>query len=98
MSVSKALWKVPAASLKAPLVINSAPALLHHDTPIKSWSKTPFASLETFKSLANYSWQYPYVQSFLVSFTTGVSIGMLELDKRVWGNEIRRDILTRVLR
>ncbi|OAJ38131.1 ribosomal protein L4/L1 family protein, variant [Batrachochytrium dendrobatidis JEL423] len=73
-------------------------ALLHPLTQVKSIGRLSLSNVPKFEDLKNAWWKYPYVQSWLHSFKTGAFIGLLELDRTVFGVKVRPDILAQVLK
>ncbi|KAH6565520.1 hypothetical protein BASA50_003630 [Batrachochytrium salamandrivorans] len=73
-------------------------ALLHPLTQIQTIEKLPMDDIPTYPDISNAWWKYPYVQSWLHSFSTGAFLGLLELNRSVFGVKVRPDILAKVLK
>ncbi|KAJ3057359.1 54S ribosomal protein L4 mitochondrial [Rhizophlyctis rosea] len=73
------------------------PTVLHPATPVftTSVSKTPASELKFERR--DRLWTTPYVQAFLRSFESGDPVGLLELDRTVFGQNQRADIIARAL-
>ncbi|KAI8824337.1 ribosomal protein L4 domain-containing protein [Fimicolochytrium jonesii] len=75
------------------------PTLLHHLTPVARGADTlDLTDVPSFEDINNYYWKSPSIQAFLQSFSTGQSVGLIELDRTVFGADPRSDLLARALR
>eukprot|EP00842_Homolaphlyctis_polyrhiza_P006107 jgi/Hompol1/6498/HPOL_002275-RA len=101
-SPSSRIVSVPKNAVKTfdlpagPDMRESVPALLHPHTKLQTTDRLPFANVPKYPDIANAWWKYPFVQAWLHSFETGAFVGMLELDRNIFGVPVRSDILAKV--
>ncbi|KAJ3000781.1 hypothetical protein HDV02_003583 [Globomyces sp. JEL0801] len=94
---SKPIPKLP-GYLQESVMPTGTNAIFSNQTPIVHIEKTAYNELSKFDDLLNIRWKNPTVQSWINSFQSGKSIGLVELDKEVFGTSIREDIMARCLK
>ncbi|KAJ3268197.1 hypothetical protein HDV01_003344 [Terramyces sp. JEL0728] len=73
-------------------------AILHKSTEIVNQPKMDFSQLDKYDNLKNAWFEYPFKQAFLKTFTTNNRIGLVELQKNVFGLDVRVDLMARCLK
>ncbi|KAJ3012198.1 54S ribosomal protein L4 mitochondrial [Thoreauomyces humboldtii] len=61
-------------------------------------SLIPISSVAQFSDIKNHTWRTPYLHSFISSFSSGETLGLVNLDRSVFGSTPRQDLLARALR
>ncbi|TPX72651.1 hypothetical protein SpCBS45565_g00220 [Spizellomyces sp. 'palustris'] len=75
------------------------PALLHPLTPVvRGAERLREDHVERYTDRENHYWKSPTVQAFLHSFASGEPIGLIELDRTVFGATPRSDLMSRAVR